>query len=46
MKPGDQIDVVIWDRNYEEYWIWENAKNGKTYDPITFFKEKQAYTYI
>ncbi len=41
MKVGDQIDVVIWDRNFEEYWIWENAENEKSYDPQVFFAENR-----
>ncbi len=38
MLPEDQIDVVIWDRNFEEYWIWNNAENEKPYEPQIFFK--------
>lgn len=39
MKVNDIIDVVIWDRNFEEYWIWENAKNKQLYNAETFFEE-------
>ncbi len=41
MLPGEQIDVVIWDGNYEEYWIWKNAKSGKLYNPKVFFRENK-----
>ncbi len=44
LNPGDQLDVVIWDRNFEEYWIWsspqeEGAKNERAYDAQEFFKK-------
>lgn len=31
LNVGDALDVVIWDRNFEEYWIWDNVKRGKNY---------------
>jgi hypothetical protein len=37
LKVGNTIDVVMWDRNFEEYWIWNNGKYGILYDPETFF---------
>ena len=38
LKIGDKIDVIIWDRNFEENWIWDHAESEKPYDPQTFFK--------
>ncbi len=42
LNVGDILDVVIWDRNFEEYWIWDNAKCNKLYKPIEFFKENRC----
>ena len=41
MSIGDTIDVVIWDRNFEENWIWNKAENMKLYDPEVFFKSNR-----
>ena len=41
LQPGDTLDVVIWDRNFEESWIWDNAENLKHYDPEIFFKNNR-----
>jgi len=41
LRPGDELDVVIWDRNFEEYHIWENCKSEKLYDSKEFFKENR-----
>ena len=38
---GETLDVVIWDRNFEEYWIWDNAESGKNYDAEEFFKHNR-----
>lgn len=47
MSPGVTIDVVIWDRNYEEYWIWDNAEDKKEYDPEEFFEQnRHQITYL
>ena len=46
LKVGDKIDVICWDRNWEEYWIWDNAEKDKPYDPREFFKgSKQILEY-
>lgn len=37
LRVGQQFEVVIWDRNFEEYWMWESAVPGQRYDPQTFF---------
>lgn len=37
LNIGDTLDVVIWDRNFAEYWIWENAKENVNYNPKDFF---------
>lgn len=37
LNVGDTLDVVIWDINFEEYWIWQNAKQGINYNPKDFF---------
>lgn len=43
---GYKFEVVNWDRNYEEYWIWDNAIPLAEYDPEIFFKEnKLTLTY-
>lgn len=42
MKPGDKLDVVMWDANFEEYWIWDNATPMKPYDPKDFFAANRA----
>ena len=39
---GETIDVLSWDGNWEEYWIWENAKNEHPYDPHVFFKQNRC----
>lgn len=38
MKVGDVIDVAIFDRNFEEYFIWDKTKAGKIYKPSYFFR--------
>jgi hypothetical protein len=42
MSPGDVIDVVVWDTNFEEYWIWDSAEKNKSYDPFIFFKSNRC----
>ena len=32
------MDVAIFDRNMEEYGMWDNFKNNVEYDPEEFFK--------
>ncbi len=45
-EVGHEADVVIWDRNFEEYWIWDNAEEEKLYDPKEFFrKNRHKLTY-
>lgn len=39
LKFGDTLDVVIWDRNFEECWIWDGAERNVKYDPKYFFRE-------
>lgn len=47
LKVGDTIDVVIWDRNFEESWIWDNATPQQPYRPEIFFQENhQKITYL
>jgi hypothetical protein len=29
--------VIIWDANFEEYWIWDKANENKNYNPKHFF---------
>lgn len=41
LKVGDELDVVIWDRNFEEYWIWKDAESEKLYNPEYFFKSNR-----
>ena len=38
MNVGDTIDVIIWDRNFEEYGIWDTRESGVSYNPNDFFK--------
>ena len=38
---GQKVDVVMWDRNFEEYWIWEFATPMKEYKPEVFFAENR-----
>lgn len=38
-KVGQTKDVAIFDRNFEEYFIWEKTVKGRTYKPSYFFKE-------
>jgi hypothetical protein len=42
LKIGDTIDVVLWDRNFEEYEIWDSLKPNKKYNVERFFKENRA----
>lgn len=47
MKINDTIDVVIWDRNFEEHWIWDEAISEKLYDAETFFAyNRHQLTYL
>ena len=47
MKVGDKIDVVIWDRNFEEGWIWNEAIKNKPYTPKYFFRRnRHQLTYL
>jgi len=39
---GDELDVVIWDGHFEEYWIWNNAENMKPYHPHDFFEKNHC----
>ena len=41
MNVNDEFEVVIWDGNYQEYWIWGNAVNGKHYEPEEFFTKNK-----
>lgn len=41
LQTGDILDVVIWDRNFEETWIWPVAVPQKQYDPKVFFAENR-----
>ena len=36
LKPGDELDVVVWDRNYQENGIWDRPQKTP-YDPEVFF---------
>ena len=38
MKIGSQVKVVVWDRNVEEYGIWENLLKNEEYDAEEFFR--------
>lgn len=47
LKPNSTLDVIIWDRNFEEPWIWSNAKKMQPYDPHIFFAENHhTLTYL
>lgn len=39
MKAGDVIDVVIWDFNFEEGFIWSSSVEMQYYEPTEFFKD-------
>lgn len=41
LSPGDKLDVVCWDRNYDEYWVFYEAIPGKEYDPVIFFEKNR-----
>ena len=46
LKIGDTLDVVIWDRNFEEARIW-NSPEGKEYTPKWFFADNRVtLTYL
>jgi len=42
LSIGDELDVIIWDRNFEESWIWNKAELNKLYDAQEFFKDQRA----
>lgn len=47
LNPGDQLDVVIWDSNLEEYGIWDKLKKDTHYSPEEFFKSNHhQLTYL
>jgi hypothetical protein len=37
LATGDQLDVVVWDRNYDDGWIYSTSEKGKPYTPEEFF---------
>jgi hypothetical protein len=39
---GETKDVIIFDRNFEEYSIWNNFKKNKEYNPTHFFEDNQC----
>ena len=41
-KKGDIKDVLVLDRNFEEYFIWTELEENKDYDPKYFFKENKC----
>lgn len=41
LSVGDILDVVIWDRNYEEYWMWTKAVPVQLYSPEEFYKQNR-----
>jgi hypothetical protein len=47
LNIGDRLDVVIWDRNFEELWIWTNADNEVAFTPDEFFSSnRHTLTYL
>ena len=40
-NPGEIKDVVIFDRNFDDYFIWDELKENKLYTPSYFFKENR-----
>ena len=42
LSVGDKLDVVLFDRNVEEYGIWDKLKRETPYDPQDFFKWNRA----
>jgi len=42
LKKEETLDVVIWDRNFEENWIWDHATLNEPYDPRVFFAENRC----
>jgi hypothetical protein len=41
LNVGEELDVVVWDRNFEEYWIWSHAESEKPYLPEEFFQSNR-----
>ncbi len=41
LSVGQQLDVVIWDRNFEEYGIWERATSNKICRPEELFQHNR-----
>jgi hypothetical protein len=37
LDVGTQLDVVVWDRNFEDGWIYTMSERGKPYSPEEFF---------
>lgn len=42
LETGKELDLVVWDRNFEEYKIWKELQPEKVYDPETFFSENRC----
>lgn len=42
LDVGEEIDCVIWDRNFEEYWIWNKTVSEKPYKATEFFKHNRV----
>jgi hypothetical protein len=38
LKPGDVLDVVIFDRNFEEYGMWDEIPANTPFEPKQFFR--------
>ncbi len=42
LKPGQELDVAIFDRNMEEYGMWDNFRDREKYGPEEFFKNNRC----
>jgi hypothetical protein len=41
LEPGSRLEVAIFDWNFEEYWIWNEAVSKQRYDPKVFFERNR-----
>jgi hypothetical protein len=38
LATGAQLDVVVWDRNFDDGWIYTSSERGRHYTPEEFFE--------
>lgn len=42
LEVGEEFDCVLWDRNFEEYGIWNKVESEKLYKATKFFESNRV----